>query len=223
MNPKLNKILRITVAWTLVSIIHYLVGLVSLLDYDYDFTKRDPVVGFYASLITGILAGLIGGVMLVFGWEKWLRSQPYGIALRNIILSYVAIFYLVGIPTSLFYNLNFSSLKINEPALWLEVLGALTSPSLLVTFVFWLIVIALTMIAFLVDDKYGPGVFRKFLLGKYFTPSKEERIFMFLDLKSSTTIAERLGEEQYFSFLKETFKAITPAIIKHKAEVSVCR
>ena len=42
----------------------------------------------------------------------------------------------------------------------------------------------------LVNDKYGPGVFRDFLLGRYFQPKREERIFMFLDIKSSTTIAE---------------------------------
>nr|WP_255647367.1 adenylate/guanylate cyclase domain-containing protein [Fulvivirga sedimenti] len=42
---------------------------------------------------------------------------------------------------------------------------------------------------------------------------------MFLDLKSSTTIAEKLGNEQYFQFLKDAFTAITPSILKHNGEI----
>ena len=78
---------------------------------------------------------------------------------------------------------------------------------------------ALTVIALLVNDKYGPGVFRKFILGRYFNPRREERIFMFLDLRSSTTIAEDLGEEKYFSFLKEVFRVATPAILSNQGEI----
>ena len=39
----------------------------------------------------------------------------------------------------------------------------------------------------------GEGVLFKFLLGRYRKPLNENRIFMFLDIKSSTTIAENLG------------------------------
>ena len=76
-----------------------------------------------------------------------------------------------------------------------------------------------TLIALQVGDKYGPGVFRSFLMGKYFQPRREERIFMFLDLRSSTTIAERLGEVKYFNFIKEVFKDVTPAILYSKGEI----
>ena len=84
---------------------------------------------------------------------------------------------------------------------------------------FWMFIVLITLIALLVNDKYGPGVFADFLLGKYFHPRREVRIFMFLDLRSSTTIAEKLGEESYFDFLKEVYADITPAILNTEGEV----
>lgn len=189
------------------------------MDFDYDFSNKDPFVPLQGSIITGLLAGVIGGPMLVFGWEKWLRSQPYGVALRNITLSYIVVFLAVTIPLSTFFAMNWEGHSITEMALWQEVFQSLTRPIMLVPFFFWMIVVALTMITFLIDDKYGPGVFAKFLMGKYFEPSREERAFMFLDLRSSTTFAEQLGEENYFNFLRDAFRIITPAFIKHKAEI----
>ncbi|MCJ7467560.1 MAG: adenylate/guanylate cyclase domain-containing protein [Maribacter sp.] len=56
-------------------------------------------------------------------------------------------------------------------------------------------------------------------MGKYFHPKSEERIFMFLDLKGSTSIAEKLGERQYFHFLRKVFSDVTPVLLDTKAEV----
>jgi len=42
---------------------------------------------------------------------------------------------------------------------------------------------------------------------------------MFLDLKSSTTIAEKIGEEKYFGLLNDLIKTITPEILNHKGEI----
>lgn len=77
----------------------------------------------------------------------------------------------------------------------------------------------MTLIILMVNDKYGPGVFKDFLLGRYFHPKKEERIFMFIDIRSATTIAEGIGEEKYFNFLKDFFRDITPAIIYTRGEI----
>ena len=45
------------------------------------------------------------------------------------------------------------------------------------------------------DRILGPGVLLSYLLGRYHRPHREARIFMFLDLKSSTSLAEELGHE----------------------------
>jgi adenylate cyclase len=54
-----------------------------------------------------------------------------------------------------------------------------------------------------VVKKYGRDVFVPMLLGFYKEPREEKRIFMFMDLKSSTTIAERLGHIRYSAFVRD--------------------
>jgi CheY-like chemotaxis protein len=51
------------------------------------------------------------------------------------------------------------------------------------------------------------------------TPKEEVRIFMFLDLKSSTTIAEHLGHIKYYNFLNDFFYDITLPISNCKGEI----
>ncbi|MCE7996105.1 MAG: adenylate/guanylate cyclase domain-containing protein [Roseivirga sp.] len=65
----------------------------------------------------------------------------------------------------------------------------------------------------------GEGILIKFLLGKYRKPTKEHRIFMFLDLKSSTSIAERLGHIRYYSFLNDFFHEISAPVKATSAEI----
>lgn len=224
-NQQIKKIALITVAWTVVSLFNYLIGWAAVVDANfiwdanYDVSKIDHVQGIYISVLTSIFAGTLGGSAIVFLWERWLRSKPYGWTLRSILISYVLIFNVVTIPTILFNNIYNKPYGIFNDEAWKHVENAYGSPSLLVPFFFWLIIVLLTLIVFQVNDKYGPGVFTKFLLGKYFNPTRVERIFMFLDLRSSTTIAEKLGEEQYFNFLREVFQTVTPAILKHKGEI----
>jgi len=62
-------------------------------------------------------------------------------------------------------------------------------------------------------------VLLNFLLGKYRKPVKEERIFMFLDLKSSTRLAEKLGLETYYELLNDFFHEITEPVRCTNSEI----
>ena len=70
-----------------------------------------------------------------------------------------------------------------------------------------------------VNRKYGPGVLLPLLLGKYSNPREEERIFMFMDLQSSTAIAEQLGHLKYSSFIRDSFMDINQVLLPFNAEV----
>ena len=59
----------------------------------------------------------------------------------------------------------------------------------------------------------------RLLLGRYFHPKQEQRVFMFLDMKSSTTIAEELGESAYFNLLKDCFANMTTPILDNAGEI----
>lgn len=70
-----------------------------------------------------------------------------------------------------------------------------------------------------VNKKYGRGVLVPLLLGKYRKPREEERIFMFMDLRSSTSIAERLGHLRYSAFIRDSFMDINQVLSSHDAEI----
>jgi len=70
-----------------------------------------------------------------------------------------------------------------------------------------------------IDSKFGPGNLFNMLVGKYHQPRVEDRIFLFIDMKSSTTCAENLGHIQYSQLLQECFYNITSLIIKYKGEI----
>jgi adenylate cyclase len=42
---------------------------------------------------------------------------------------------------------------------------------------------------------------------------------MFLDLRASTYIAQVLGEQQYFNFIKDVIRDATPVILRHKGNI----
>lgn len=69
------------------------------------------------------------------------------------------------------------------------------------------------------NEKFGKGVFLKMLLGKYKKPTEEYRIFMFLDLKSSTTIAETLGHFKYSQLIQDCFYDLNEVVPKYGAEI----
>lgn len=70
-----------------------------------------------------------------------------------------------------------------------------------------------------VNKKYGPGVLVPLLLGRYRNPKEEERIFLFMDLKSSTTTAEKLGHLRYSSFIRDCFMDINAVLLPFHAQV----
>lgn len=71
----------------------------------------------------------------------------------------------------------------------------------------------------LVSKKFGPGQMLLIFLGKYNKPMTENRIFMFLDLKNSTTIAEKLGHIIYSQLLQQCFLDLNQLIPYSSAQI----
>ncbi len=64
----------------------------------------------------------------------------------------------------------------------------------------------------------GKGNFVRLMIGVYHRPVEVDRIFMFLDLKGLTTIAEKLDNRTYSNFIKDFFYDISDAIHLYKGE-----
>jgi adenylate cyclase len=219
LKSRLNKIFWITVAWTFISVYYVLIVYSSLIILERDVSDIELWLYIKGNIMTGLVAGIIGGSLVVFFWEKWLRTKKYGSSLWSILWTFTVINFIVEIPGGLFVVSSELGLLFYHARVWQSLLSSAVSMPWLVSYIFWLLVVLGTLIVLLVNDKYGPGVFRDFLLGKYFHPKREERIFMFMDLRSSTTIAEKLGEQRYFNFLKDIFHHSTASILEAKGEI----
>ncbi len=219
LKTQIKKILYITVGWVLISVFQFNIGYSVVLQLDCNIYPGEPWLYLLSSIITGLVAGVLGGSILVFVWEKWLRSMKYVTALFHIWWTFTVVFFIVSFTTTFFVLVNTSEVPFYHPQVLEKIKSEFLDFNQIQPYFIWMFIVAFTLVGFQINDKYGPGVFRAFLLGKYYHPKREERIFMFLDLRSSTTIAEKLGEEKYFNFLKEIYEIITPSIIYSKGEI----
>lgn len=67
---------------------------------------------------------------------------------------------------------------------------------------------AITFI-FRVRDLIGPSLFTSLLLGRYHRPTREERIFLFLDVAGSTHFADRHGDLETQAYLGRIFSTLS--------------
>jgi adenylate cyclase len=70
-----------------------------------------------------------------------------------------------------------------------------------------------------VRKKYGPGILFPLLMGKYRSPKEESRIFLFMDLKSSTAMAETLGHIRYSAFIRDSIMDINSLLNHYGAQI----
>ena len=65
----------------------------------------------------------------------------------------------------------------------------------------------------------GQGELFKFVIGRYHRPRPEERFFLFLDLVSSTALAERLGGVRFFALINQVYADIAEPILEQGGEI----
>lgn len=70
-----------------------------------------------------------------------------------------------------------------------------------------------------VRKKVGPGNLWALVTGRYHRPRDEHRVFLFLDLKESTAIAERLGPARYSQFIRQCFHDLTDFVLLFGAQI----
>jgi adenylate cyclase len=172
--------------------------------------------GVIIATISGVICGISLGLADYYV-DKLSRKLALGIVI--IIKTVVSISVLISL-----FALNrfvFSDLLI-LPAIGVKNL-ALNEQSWMYLFhmlgVYYFSVTLLINFINQVNKKYGPGVLIPLLLGRYRSPKEEERIFLFMDLKSSTSTAERLGHLNYSAFIRDCFADINQLLSAFHAEI----
>ena len=170
-----------------------------------------------SSIIIGVCYGTCLGIADYYLDIRFFRRMPLGkIILLKTLISLLFLTLLFGFLRFVLFGL------IIAPTLKANVV-ALTEATWKYLFLFCLIFyfVMTVIITFInqVNNKYGPGVLLPILMGKYRNRVEEERIFMFMDLKSSTSIAESLGHIKYSSFILDAFMDINQVLYPYNAQV----
>lgn len=66
----------------------------------------------------------------------------------------------------------------------------------------------------------GPRTLINLILGKYRTPRRERRIFLFVDVVGSTSIAAQIGDERFHAYLSRFFFDIDEAVVDLGGEIN---
>lgn len=159
----------------------------------------DP--GITASILLSAVFGLVGGI-ISGTFQFILEEKIYGkasvtkLALAKgvfIFLFLILLIVLAFVVTKslLHHNIDFWTFMFDEGS---------------APVYFYIIVVDIFMTRLRqVNLMLGEGNLTKLLTAKLYIPHEEERIFMFLDLQSSTTIAERLGHIKYSQLIQDCF------------------
>lgn len=217
---RIRRLIGIIISWTIVSVVFFVYEYYAVRLYSPE-AASEISLGFniFINMYAGIFAGILGGPFLVFSVSKKTRNRPFYFG-----IIYTAIgFFLVYIIISFSISMLAFSINLEKPVYSNEVLSATIGNMLAIwqikNLLIWLIIISTTQFILQISDKFGPGNLWKFIRGKYYNPREEQRIFMFLDLKSSTSIAENIGHTKYYNLLNDFYSIITDPIINYNGEI----
>lgn len=162
-------------------------------------------------LVWGTAIGIPFGIMDHVLDVTWIRQQSYWriIVIKVVVQIGIAIFSLAMLILA---NNALDDYKVSF-------LSFVFSKTSLLWIIFTVIVSFLIYFLEVVRTKIGDRIMFNLIMGKYHNPRVETRIFMFLDMKDSTTHAENLGHIKFSSLIQDSLNDLTSAIIEHKVEV----
>jgi adenylate cyclase len=164
------------------------------------------VVLTYAGIV-GFSLGLLFGIFPLTHLLRLNKRRSFLsvilIGTSCYVLFFAGVIFLTSLPGN---SLQFALSFVTSPE-GLVVLFHLSVSSLLYHFILQ------------INKKFGPGVLMEYTLGKYFAPKVEERAFMFLDLRSSTHLAETLEHVSYSRLMQDCYAELTQPLIRYNAQV----
>lgn len=168
---------------------------------------------------SGLIGALLGGSMMVFYINVKYRDKAYGKTILAVAVGYMAVIGVIVLILGAVFVPIRTGRPLSDPVTQEALSFFLSDTARVKNILTWSLVVAFTQLVLQVNNKFGQGTFFNFIRGKYQIPKQEKRIFMFLDINGSTTIAERLGDERYHMLLKDFFADITNPILDNRGEI----
>ncbi len=216
---KFKKVLYITIYWVIFRIAQDCYDLMVLSNYPIVDVNSHYLLLMMTNVLATFLGGIIGGSIIIFYIEKIWRTKSLGYAMTVMSIFFTLVIFPVVAISEMVYQMGVQDLPFYHHAVLEDALRYFLSPDFRKNYLIWWLISIATIVILQVNDKYGPGVLMDLIFGIYHKPKSEERIFMFLDLRSSTSTAEQLGEEAYFNYIHDFFIDTTDAILETKGEI----
>src|SRR5215510_1966923 len=222
LSPKIKRnILRIIpfgIIWLLFSIIYTVLekGLLGNLDHypstgnPYNFTRN-----IFVTPIAALITGLFIGTLEILYFSKWFAQKSFSKKILYKSAIYLAIILLFTIVLSLAANFVELRTSLMSRQVWTKVWAFFWHYSFLSVVLYIVAGILVSQFYTEVSENVGHESLNNFFTGKYHRPIEEERIYMFLDMRSSTTIAESLGHVRYFEMLREYYTDLSEPVINY--------
>jgi adenylate cyclase len=159
------------------------------------------------------VAGALAAVDLLYVHGPrgaWLRRLGFGQA----VLARACLFTALIVAIFAFNRLLFGLLHGFERS-GLDYFGLELLRDTIIAFVFFLVISQFLQMRRVI----GGRTLNNLLLERYHRPVREERVFMVVDIKGSTALAERLGDERAHAFITSVFFDIDRPILEHGGEV----
>ncbi|MXN89841.1 adenylate/guanylate cyclase domain-containing protein [Flavobacterium sp. Sd200] len=165
-----------------------------------------------------LLIGIITGILEIFYFSKRFNRESFTkkILYKSIIYLLLIVLFLVIV---FIVTANNIPETITHVDFWMSIWIFFNDYSFLSVLLYITSIIVVTQFYTEVSESIGTVKLSNFFLGKYYKPVEEERIFMFLDMKSSTQIAEKLGHAKYFVMLQQYFYDLSDSVIEHSGEI----
>jgi adenylate cyclase len=208
---RLRTLFAITLIWVLFSIVFYF----NLIRKGNDLGVQ---VSFFQFAFAFGIIGLLISTILIFFLKPAFRHQPVWFAIIVKLLITFVLFFVIGFLLLMVYFFVHYTKDLNH---YLQSFSTkLVYTNTFVSFMIDMGLMTFLSIIFLeITDKYGPGMFWLMLSGEYHRPKIENRIFIFIDINESTSIAEELGHEKYFRMLRDFFSDITIPVLANDGEI----
>lgn len=165
-------------------------------------------------LILGLIAGIIFGSLNYFSNKYIHKKISFG---RTLLFGTFS--HLVAVIVLITFGMRAFTRIIGVEMNWEIYQDYIFSNEMILLVIYCFIVGFFINLFTEIDKKFGPGNLWKMLKGEFYSPKEEQRIFMFLDLKNSTGIAEKLGHRKYSELIQDCFQDVSEIVLKFKASI----
>lgn len=219
---RLKRIIPFGVIWFALGLVYCVVDMGIRADSPVGPTVTapyDPVTAFLTICPCSILMGMAMGALEVYVLKHRFRKRSFAghIAIKTAIYTMAIVVFIVLVRIA--YNSLYRHLPITDAGIIRRQLDTFGSVYFWSIVAFAGTVVAVSLLFAELSHHMGHGVLRNYFTGRYRKPQQEERIFMFLDMKSSTTIAEQMGHVSYFGLLNRYNADMTDAILASSGEI----